>query len=117
MTLAIIVPARAEHLGDDVTASVAGRDVAEEQVDKGDRGVEVRAGHGAHHEDQSDEGAGRRCRVLEELHADVSGRESAGHDPGADHRDEQERGADAFGDESAGQSQTEPAGDGLCFVG
>ena len=41
--------------------------------------------------------AGGRGRVLEELQADVVGREALGHDPRADHHRDQESGADGLG--------------------
>ncbi len=82
----IAAEARPDDLGDDVEAGVPGGGRAEEPVDEGDHRVEVGPGHGAEHEDEPDEGGGGGRRVLEQLEADVVGRETAGHDPGADRR-------------------------------
>ena len=111
MRLATIgAEAAAGDLGDDVEAGVAGADGAEGAVDQGDDGVEVGAGDGAEHPDQPDERAGGGGRVLQQLQADVVGRQAAGHDPRADDGDDQEAGAEGLGDEATGQVELQPAG-------
>ena len=109
--------AAADHLGDDVEPGVAGGDRAEQAVDDGDDRVEVGARDGAEHEDQPDQRPGGRRCVLEQLEADVAGRESAGHDPRTDHRDDQQGGAERLGGEPPGEVEAEPAGAGLDLGG
>ena len=52
--------------------------VPKSAVDERDDGVEVGAGHGAEHQDQADQRAGGGGGVLEQLQADVVGRQAAG---------------------------------------
>jgi hypothetical protein len=73
----------------------------------------VRTGDGTEHEDQPDQRAGGRRRILEQLEADVVGRQARRHDARADHRHDQEPGAQRLGCEAAGQVQAQRAGAGL----
>ncbi len=69
------------------------------------------AGHVLEREDQCDECAGRRERVLQQLQADV-GRQVRGHDARPDHGDEQEERPDELADEAApeGDAHTQQLG-------
>ena len=109
--------AAADALGDDVADAVPCGQRAGEPVDEGDDGVEVGARHGTEHQDQTDQRAGGGSRVLQQLKADIVGRQAAGHDPGADHGDDQEPGAERFGDEPAGEVEAQRPGTGLDLVG
>ena len=104
-------------MGDEVEAGLASRDGAEAAVDEGHDRVEVGAGDGAECPNQSDEGAGSRSGVLEQLQADVVRREPAGHDPGPDDGDDQESGAEGFGNQATREIDAERAGPGLGLVG
>ena len=90
---------------------VVGR--AEQTVEDGDHRVEVRARHGAEHEDQPDERTGGRRRVLQQLQADVAGRQPARHDARPDHGHDQHRGAESLGHEAAGEVETKLTDTGL----
>ena len=68
-------------------------------------------------EDQPDQRAGGGGRVLEQLQADVVGRQAAGHDPRPDDGDDQQAGAERLGDEAPGEVGAEVAGAGLGLVG
>ena len=82
-------------------------------VDEGDDGVEVAAGDRPEDQDQADQRPGGGGGVLEELQPDIAGREPAGHDPGADHGDDQQAGAERLGDEAPRQIDGDLAGAGL----
>src|SRR4051794_27579683 len=80
----------------DVEAGVAGRDAAESAIDERHGRVEVRSGDRAEDEDEADQRRGSGSRVLEQLQTRVMRRQAAGHDPGSDHRDDEESRPDSL---------------------
>ena len=97
--------AAADDLGDDVEAGIASRDATKAAVDQGDDRVEVGTGDSAEHPDQGDQRASGSGRVLQQLEADIVGREAGRHDPRADDGDDQQAGAKSFGDQPSGEIQ------------
>ena len=105
--------AAADDLGDDVEAGVAAADRAVGPIDEGDDRVEVAAGDRPEDQDQPDQRAGRGGGVLEQLQPDIARRQPAGHDPGPDHGDDQQAGAERLGDQAPRQLDRDLAGAGL----
>src|SRR5262249_31989902 len=79
--------------------------------------VEMRAGNCAEHENEADQGAGGGGGVLEQLQADVGGGQVAGHDPRADHRHNEQAGAEGLGRQPAGEIELQANGPGLDSAG
>ena len=71
----------AGHLGRQVGDGVAPGQPTEGRVDEGDDRVEMRAGNRTEHQDDGEQPGGGRRRVLEQLEADVAGRQLLGGDP------------------------------------
>ena len=97
--------AGADDLGGDVGDELARGEAAEEAVGEGDDGVEVGARHRPEGEDERDEPAGGGGRVLEQLQADVVGREPLGEDARADDDGDEQAGADRLGGEPAAEGR------------
>ena len=118
MRLATMAPRQPPiDLGGDVAADVPGSDVAEGSIEQGDDGVEVGARDGAEHPDQRDERSRGGGRVLQQLQSDVVGGQAAGHDPGPDHRHDEETCAQRLGEEAPGEVPLQRAGPGFWLVG
>ena len=62
-----------DGLRNHVQPCVARCDRTQQSIDDGDRGVEMRTGHSAEHQDQANQGAGCCGRVLEQLKSGVVG--------------------------------------------
>ena len=92
--------AAAENLGDDVDTGVGGGDRAVSAGDERHGGVEVGTRHGTEDQDQRDQRRAGCGRVLQQLQADIGGRQALGHDPGPDHGHDQQTGAERLGDEA-----------------
>jgi hypothetical protein len=87
----------ADDLGSRVVAGVAPGDAAEARVDQRDDRVEVRARDGPEHEDDREQARGGGSGVLQQLEADVAGRELLGRDARADDDRRQERRPEKLG--------------------
>ena len=93
----------AGHLGRDVGEGVAPAQAAEAGVDERDDRVEVGAGDRPEHEDDREEAGRGRGGVLEQLQADVAGRELGGGDARPDHGGGEKRRAEELGEQAARQ--------------
>ena len=99
--LARIAPAQPpSDLSDDVNTGVGRADRAVGASDERHGGVEVGARHGTEDQDQRNERGAGGGGVLQQLQADIGGREALGHDPGPDHGHDQQPGAERLGDEA-----------------
>ena len=97
--------ARAHDLHDDVRQRVPLGQTAEPRVDACHHGVEVRAGDRPEGGDQDEQHCpGGQC-VLQQLQADVSGRQGRRGDPGPDHGGHQQQRAEALGEQPAAERQ------------
>ena len=81
------------ELGEDVGCGVAPAKLAARCGHQADRRVHMRARDRAEHGDQHEQDRAGRQRIAEQGNRHVSARQPLGHDAGADHAGEQEKGA------------------------
>ena len=105
--------AAADHLGDDVEAGVAGGRRAEQPVGERHDRVEVGARHRPEHQDQPDQRPAVAAAFSSSWRPTSPVDSCGGHDPRADHGDDQQRRAERLGGEPAGEVEPEVAGAGL----